>query len=321
MKTINIEVGLNNEHVLDDILELKFSSEHCGLTKKSFNIKKEFGDGEVTCWSFDGLMVRRRELRFYNEIKISGFNEIDSLFFSILVKGEKKIYVSDPKIELIQEEMESCISFINKSDGYISFPKGKFIKEIVIKISDDFIKRHQLGISFPIYKNYSIENLKENFSNQLDYKTEQIVNEILNDNKKGLFKRLFLEAKVLELLMLQFENEKKGINTSTTLKKVYLVKDLISNNLDIQYSVYELSRKVYLNEFLLKKEFKNCFGITIFEFAIQERMKEARKLLSNSTKPIYEIAELVGYKNPTHFSAAFKKHEKITPKKFRMQEQ
>ena len=107
------------------------------------------------------------------------------------------------------------------------------------------------------------------------------------------------------------------MNDSTTLKKVFLAKDIIKNNLNIQLSINELSKKVYLNEFLLKKEFKNNFGVTIFEFALQERMSTAKRLLTNTSKPIYEIAELVGYKNPTHFSAAFKKIGGVTPKTYR----
>jgi len=317
MQTVNIKVSTDNEHILDDILSFEVSTQNCGLTTKRFNVKEAYGSGEVICWSFDGLMVRKREFILKHDTKISGFFEKNSLLLSLLVKGEKKIYVSDPKIELVQEEMESCISFINIANGYIAYPSKTLIHEIIIKMSDAFIQKHQLADSFPIYKNFSIENLKENFSNHLDYKTQSIINEILSDDKKGLLKRLFLESKVLELLMLQFENEKKGMNNSTVVKKIYLAKDLIKNNLNVQFSIHELSRKVYLNEFQLKKEFKNNFGVTIFEFASQERMIAAKNLLSTTSKPIYEIAELVGYKNPTHFTAAFKKAEGVTPKVFR----
>ena len=48
------------------------------------------------------------------------------------------------------------------------------------------------------------------------------------------------------------------------------------------------------------------------------RELKAKKLLEYSQKPIYEISEIVGYKNATHFTAAFKKQEGTTPKKFRM---
>ena len=46
-------------------------------------------------------------------------------------------------------------------------------------------------------------------------------------------------------------------------------------------------------------------------------MEKAVQLLNLSNKPIYEISDLVGYKNPTHFSAAFKRNFGCTPRQFR----
>ena len=44
----------------------------------------------------------------------------------------------------------------------------------------------------------------------------------------------------------------------------------------------------------------------------------AKYLLENTELPIYEIAESVGYKNATHFSAAFKRFYNETPKVCRL---
>ncbi|CAL2077780.1 AraC family transcriptional regulator [Tenacibaculum sp. 190524A05c] len=317
MYTIDIDISIDNKYVLDEILILKSINDHCGLETKEYTVKESFGSGFVKSWNFDGLMIRHREVLFSSDIKVRGEQKTNALIFSILLNGEKMISLPQSNIELIQEESESCISFINLANGCVVYPKGKLIREIVIKMSDAFIQKHQLDKDFPIYEDYDVSNLKNNFSNQLDYKTQQIVNELLEDNRNGLLKRLFLESKVLELLMLRFDSKNSGIKNSTTLKKVHLAKDFIINNLDVQISIQELSKKVFLNEFQLKKEFKSNFGTTIFDFALQQRMVEAKKLLSNTSKPIYEIAELVGYKNPTHFSAAFKKIVKQTPKQYR----
>ncbi|MCH2032873.1 MAG: AraC family transcriptional regulator [Tenacibaculum sp.] len=317
MYTIDIDISIDNKYILDDILLLKSIDSHCGLETKEFIINPEFGSGFVKSWVFDGLMIRQREIQLLSDIRVTGLQSTNALIFSIVLSGEKKMFLPDCNKELVQEEGESCISFINKADGNVVYSRDKMIREIVIKMSNDFIKKHQLDKEFPIYEDYSIENLQNNFSNQLDYRSEQIVQELLDDDRKGLLKRLFLESKVLELLMLRFDNKNSGINNSTILKKIHLAKDYIINNLDTQISIQELSKKVFLNEFQLKKEFKSNFGTTIFDFALQQRMVEAKKLLSNTSKPIYEIAELVGYKNPTHFSAAFKKIVKQTPKQYR----
>jgi AraC-like DNA-binding protein len=46
-------------------------------------------------------------------------------------------------------------------------------------------------------------------------------------------------------------------------------------------------------------------------------MELARQLLTRTDQLIYEVSEAVGYKNATHFSAAFKRHSGKTPKQFR----
>lgn len=46
-------------------------------------------------------------------------------------------------------------------------------------------------------------------------------------------------------------------------------------------------------------------------------MTKAKDLLRGTQMPIYQIAEDVGYKNATHFSAAFKKYYGELPKQYR----
>lgn len=48
------------------------------------------------------------------------------------------------------------------------------------------------------------------------------------------------------------------------------------------------------------------------------RMKEAKRLLIETRKPVKEISLLVGYQNPNYFSSSFKEMEGVTPRDFRM---
>lgn len=319
MKAIEIHVEDHKNYNINEVLELTEVTEACGLVRKIYTLKPEHGIGSLISCSFDGISVRQLNMRLYHDIQFNGLQEINALVLSAMFDGEKKISIPESNIEIIQESFEGYISYMDTVEGFLNYSKNKSIREIVIKMSPEFIKKHQLDSLLPIYEQYSIQKLQDNFTYQLDSKTQDIISELISDNRQGLLKRLFLESKILELLSLQIGKEEDSNNTkaSTAIKKVYLAKDIISKNLDIQFSIGELAKKVYLNEFLLKKEFKRVFAVTIFEFALQARMEKARNLLANTSIPIYEIAESVGYKNPTHFSAAFKKIEKMTPKQFR----
>ena len=58
------------------------------------------------------------------------------------------------------------------------------------------------------------------------------------------------------------------------------------------------------------------FGQSFSAFLNENRIKEARKIMSASPNFIYTIesvAEMVGYKSKTAFNNAFKKHVGVTP--------
>ncbi len=63
--------------------------------------------------------------------------------------------------------------------------------------------------------------------------------------------------------------------------------------------------------------FKQYHNMTIFEYLVQKRMEEAKKLLAGSSKKIYEVAQSVGYSSNTYFSTAFKKYVGVRPQQYR----
>jgi AraC-like DNA-binding protein len=318
MKVIEVHIDHNEKIAFEEVLQVTETSIQCGLTYTKLILHPEFGNGSLQSYTFDGLTVQLLRMNLSQDLKIKAVQEINNFIISAVIKGEKKLKVPKAKIDIIQENQEGFMAFVNNASGEIHYPKDKMIIELSIKLSPTFIEKHQLNTLFPIEEKYDLLQQKEHFISIIDSKSLQIINEIISDQKQGLLKRLFLESKTLELLSVQIGKEpQKAIKHNSTTKKVLLAKKLISENLHIQYSIAELSKEVFLNEFQLKKEFKRIFEITIFEFALQTRMNKARYSLKHTNKPIYEIAELVGYKNPTHFSAAFKKIENLTPNQYR----
>ena len=63
--------------------------------------------------------------------------------------------------------------------------------------------------------------------------------------------------------------------------------------------------------------FKQYTQMTIFEYLIEKRMSEAKKMLRSTDIKIYEIAKSVGYSSNTYFSTAFKKNVGVTPQQYR----
>jgi AraC-like DNA-binding protein len=134
---------------------------------------------------------------------------------------------------------------------------------------------------------------------------------------------IYLRAKVLELLALQLENYRKELPEtkdgygSVDLRKLYQVRKKITDHLHMNFSLARLAAEAGINPKLLNEEFHQVFGLSVHEFRTRAKMERARQLLARSDRLIYQIAEAVGYKNSTHFSAAFKRNFGKTPKQYR----
>ncbi|PZR23435.1 MAG: hypothetical protein DI539_03165 [Flavobacterium psychrophilum] len=183
--------------------------------------------------------------------------------------------------------------------------------------------------AYPVLENFNSEMIQRRFCMISDKnmaivpEMNSILQEMMNCPRKGLLKSLFMEAKVIKLLMLQIEQYEQLQNQTTgwlkkhDLEKIHHVKMLMDSNISKSFSLIELAREAGINDFKLKKGFKEVYGTTVFGYLKDIRMKEAKKMLLKNDKSIADIAMLCGYKFVQNFTNAFKKEFGITPDKFR----
>ena len=149
--------------------------------------------------------------------------------------------------------------------------------------------------------------------------------EILNCQYSGYHKSLFIKAKVIELLALQFDQYEQLPTPDITsalkisdIDKMHIARNLLIENLEQPLSLKDLAREVGINEFNLKKYFKEVFGTTVFGYLHDFRMEKAKEQLCQEGSKIAEVAQRMGYKHATHFTAAFKKYYGYVPNKIRI---
>lgn len=152
--------------------------------------------------------------------------------------------------------------------------------------------------------------------------------EIKECKLKGISKEYFVKARIMYLLQLIFEwidvklsSQKKENNSRLKNDDINILNDIqyfIKNNPEKYYTIEQLSNQFYINEFKLKKGFKELFGMGIYQFSTQIHMKYALELLKNTDLSIKEIAYKTGYSSSSAFSVAFKKECGINPNKIRI---
>ena len=156
----------------------------------------------------------------------------------------------------------------------------------------------------------------------LRHKIQNVLHDMVNCEFTGHLKKLYIQAKAIELLSLQLVQYGDEANETSILKqgdidKMRQVKDIIDNNANERLSLAYLAREAGTNEQYLKKHFKLVFGDTVFGYILSRKMEKAREMLLSGSDKISYIAELAGYKHATHFTAAFKKFYGYLPQKIK----
>ncbi|EZH74072.1 hypothetical protein ATO12_14450 [Aquimarina atlantica] len=155
-----------------------------------------------------------------------------------------------------------------------------------------------------------------------NFKIQQVINEILYAQYTNELKNLFLLSKSIELLVLQAElyelsTTNKFIKSNSDKQKLFEAKEVLTLQIDNPPTISQLSKIIGLNEYKLKKGFKELFGTTVFGYIHNNRMHLAKRLLLGTDLSAKEIAYKAGYSSPQHFSKAFKKEFGTTPDSIR----
>ncbi len=89
-------------------------------------------------------------------------------------------------------------------------------------------------------------------------------------------------------------------------------KNLLAGAPENPFPVEELSRRVFVSQYYLIREFKKRFGLTPHQYQMQIRIRKAQLLLLEG-KSITEVALITGFCDQSHFDRWFKKMLGITP--------
>lgn len=139
--------------------------------------------------------------------------------------------------------------------------------------------------------------------------------------KKGLW-LTYIEAKSLELLCLimrcftQLSEAADVSYSKADLERFHKIRDVLAQQFSPPPTIPGLAKEIGMNPTKLKYGFKSLFGMTIFEYGHACRMQRAMELLRENLH-VTVVAEKIGYKHQTTFTAAFKSHFGFRPKNVR----
>lgn len=96
-------------------------------------------------------------------------------------------------------------------------------------------------------------------------------------------------------------------------------RELVQDKADRVYRVQNYASLQGLHPNYLSTVIKTKTGKTVSAWITEKTITEAKSLLQNSSTPIKQIASLLGFTEPTHFSNYFKKNTQTSPAYYRRQ--
>lgn len=305
-----------------------FSSSDEGIVESTTSMEEYFGKGFYKEIIFEGVHIGFGDVFLRNAVQLEFESDFETIEMHFSLKGISTVSTSIADNLISFKPHQHNIVYANGLCGRLDW-ESEYLQLCEINMAPQFFKRYfpEGNHLFDTFRN-SMEKGKTSLLSknhyQVSHKMYQIVEEIIRCQRKGIFKRMFLEAKVIELLMLQLEQFADHNEIQTSVKKsdvdkIYAVREFILHNMDDSSSLIDLAHKVGTNEFILKKGFKELFGTTVFGFWNDVKMEEAKQLLMQKKMNVGEVSHHIGYKNQRHFSAAFKKKFGVLPSQYKKQ--
>lgn len=282
------------------------------------------GEGRMYCIDlYNGIQVIYNNFHCYNVPKTdvdkdsTKFIEINHCLrgkFECLYDQEYYAYLTEGDLSISRWSLETSKQFF--TFGYyegievlIDVEKAKnneIFSEFNIDI--DLISK-KLTLNNDIYIMRATQQIQHIFMEMYD-----VENEIKVD---------YLKIKVLELLLflshIDFEiiQDKKRYYPKNQIETVKSIRNYLTDNLSLKPDFNKLAQEYNININTLRKLFKEIYGVPIYTWFKQYRIEYSIELLKKTDIPIIEIANKIGYSNPSKYSAAFSKYVNMTPQQYR----
>jgi AraC-like DNA-binding protein len=252
---------------------------------------------------------------------IEGKSSFNLLF---LLSPNIHLNANDCGTQFIFKENQYILHYTSEESLAELWTNHETLKYLQIQIKYQYI----FNLIDPESNRESEEILKQMMDNQFIFlhketppdmtvEMHMILKEIISYYRKGVMQKLFVEAKIIKLLILIFEqfNEK---NTAEDLSKTPLIiKKFVDENFHRNLKIEEISKILGINETKIRKEFKIHYQKTIVDYISELRMLKAKKMIINKDLMIKEIAIDCGYEYVQNFTRAFKKKFGVSPEKLR----
>ncbi|MFF5381184.1 helix-turn-helix transcriptional regulator [Pedobacter suwonensis] len=297
------------------------------LSEKSIAIK----DAPVAIKNYqlstNGLFLVHAEMKFDGPARILTEVEGEAITCQFIFSRKNTSGIGNPpaKYGLSRHNIRYIPS---AKAAYDVKPDAEFVYFLIVLSKDYYLRL--VDLYSPLHEQFVQEmekGISTSFADQDLFMTPEMyraIDAIITCRQDGELKRLFTDARITELIMYQLEQFNQHLQggretlLDRDIPKLEEAREILERDYINPPTHKQLSKMILLNEFKLRTGFKKYFGSTIYDFVTRLRMEEAKRLILEEGKNMYEVGVNIGFKHQASFTNAFKKYYGILPSDLRL---
>ena len=158
----------------------------------------------------------------------------------------------------------------------------------------------------------------------IDHRVAALVGDTLDSRLHGELRTVQLAGRLAELvayaldaMLHQHEARSVTLSRRRDLDLARAAQTLLDRDYRRPPNFAELAREIGTSQNKLKSVFKQTFGLTMADYCLERRVREAQQLLMEASLTIAQVAERVGYEHQSSFAAAFRNQVGMSPREYR----
>lgn len=291
---------LTPEKTLKTLVENRtiFSLDHCEL-----NIFETYQDAALVPLKFNDLVVTSmlRGKKVMHLFDDPGFDYLPGE--TVIVPSNIEMKIDFP--EATKENPTQCIALAIDQ---------QVIANTLDFLNEKYPKEGKSNLWKLDHENYFFYNNLE-----LAATINKMIKECMGSSvAKDAIADLTLQELIIRVVQSQtakrFESEHLADTSNPIAPSIDFIRKNISNNINLK----DLSDKACMSTSSFYRYFKKELGMSPIEYIINEKIKYAKKLLSNPNIQINEVSYATGFEDSNYFIRIFKKYEGVTPKQYQL---
>jgi two-component system, response regulator YesN len=237
-----------------------------------------------------------------------------------LLPGQKIFYYDD----MIDQENVHIVEWMASVDEYIQLLKSCSSEEEFVDSSRVIQALKELGQSPDMMSSYLGILVYRIYGLMLEYSKGLGGMSLHRYYPDHYFRGLSTQERI-DQLQAYTDEASKTIQIMSKERNLTILERIMgyirSNYRNPSLKLQDIASAVNYSTTYLSHLFKREYNTHIWDFVTEMRIEEAKLLLVSSDKKRYEIAYLVGYESPEHFSRMFKRYVNLSPAEYRKEYQ